>query len=73
MSLIIRVVEFCGRQGIALRGHRDDGDIFNRDFNQGNFKELPLHGRKQQDPGNLPQNFLKKFNLYQNIYSISNN
>lgn len=37
----IRAVEYCGRQGIALRGHRDDGSIFQQDgTNLGNFREL---------------------------------
>ena len=31
-------MEFCGRQGIALRGHRDDAS--SEDPNQGNFKAL---------------------------------
>ena len=33
----------CGRQGTALRGHRDDGFLFKHDHedqNEGNFKEL---------------------------------
>ena len=36
---IIKTVMFCGRQNIALRGHRDDST--NRDLgNSGNFKAL---------------------------------
>ena len=42
LRTVIHAVEYCGRQGIVLRGHRDDGDIFNCNFNQGNFKELLL-------------------------------
>jgi hypothetical protein len=40
---IIECLEFCGRQGIALRGHRDDGLVSADDDegdNKGNFKEL---------------------------------
>ncbi len=38
---IIKCVEFCGRQGISLRGHRDDGlpDLSRHD-NTGNFQAL---------------------------------
>ena len=32
MSSIIRGIEFCGRQGISLRGHRDDDSIFDNAF-----------------------------------------
>ena len=35
---ILKCVEFCGRQGIALRGHRDDET--NDSLNKGNFKAL---------------------------------
>ena len=36
---IIRCIEFCGRQGISLRGHRDGAKS---DFgNQGNLRALP--------------------------------
>ena len=34
-------MEYCGRQGIALRGHRDDGFLSKHDHedeNQGNFR-----------------------------------
>ena len=44
---ILTCLEFCGRQGIALRGHRDDGYVFNppddkADItdNEGNFRGL---------------------------------
>ena len=37
LRTVIRAVEYCSRHGIALRGHRDDSDIFNW-----NFKELLL-------------------------------
>ena len=30
------VFEYCGRQGIGLRGHRNDGNIFDND----DFREL---------------------------------
>ena len=35
---VLKCLEFCGRQGIALRGHRDDETSTN--FNKGNFKAL---------------------------------
>lgn len=42
---IIKTIILCGRQGIALRGHRDDknfGNILNADsiINEGNFRAL---------------------------------
>ncbi|CAN7945746.1 unnamed protein product, partial [Ixodes hexagonus] len=39
---IIEVVLFCGRQGIALRGHRDAGPLTLQDplENDGNFRAL---------------------------------
>ena len=38
LTSIIKCVEFCGRNGIALRGHRDDST--STDISQGKFKEL---------------------------------
>mgnify|MGYP000751363744 FL=1 len=38
LKSIIKCLEFCGRQGIALRGHRDDET--SSSFNHGNFKAL---------------------------------
>ena len=35
---ILKCLEFCGRQGIALRGHRDDET--SSSFNKGNFRAL---------------------------------
>ena len=41
IASILLAVEYCGRQGIALRGHRDDGPLFDdASSNRGNFKEL---------------------------------
>ena len=41
ISSFNRGMEYCGRQVIGLRGHRDDGSIFdNYDSNQENFREL---------------------------------
>lgn len=37
---IVKSLEFCGRQGIALRGHRDDDTEKGSSFNKGNFKAL---------------------------------
>lgn len=45
LKSIIRCIEYCGRQGQALRSHRDDGTCFdildkNNNSNAGNLKEL---------------------------------
>lgn len=39
---ILKCIEFCGRRGIALRGHCDDDTHIDgeKDANIGNFKEL---------------------------------
>ena len=42
LSSVLKCLQFCGRQGISLRGHRDDDTDCS--FNKGNFKEL-LHFR----------------------------
>ena len=38
LTSVLKCIEFCGRQGIALRGHRDDACLDST--NQGNFKAL---------------------------------
>ena len=38
LKSLVKCLEFCGRQGIALRGHRDDDT--SSSFNKGNFKYL---------------------------------
>ena len=38
LTSIIKCIELCGRQGIGLRGHRDDAN--SNAENQGNFKSL---------------------------------
>ena len=41
IASILRAIQCCGRQGIALRGHHDDGPLFDEaSSNRGNFKEL---------------------------------
>ncbi len=42
MVPIVRTVLFCGRQGIALRSHRDDGPLLSNipEVNDGNFRAL---------------------------------
>ena len=40
LTSIIRCVEFCGRQGLALRAHRDDGMPDDESKQLGNFKAL---------------------------------
>lgn len=37
---ILKSLIYCGRQGISLRGHRDDDTEKCSSFNHGNFKEL---------------------------------
>ena len=39
LTSIIKCVEFCGRQGLALRGHRDDSTTVDKKH-QGNFRSL---------------------------------
>ena len=36
---IIKCIELCGRNGMALRGHRDDSTTLDKSH-QGNFKSL---------------------------------
>ena len=38
LTSVVKCLQFCGRQGIALRGHRDDDTSCS--LNKGNFKEL---------------------------------
>ena len=38
LTSIIKCIELCGRQGIGLRGHRDEAE--SESLNQGNFKAL---------------------------------
>ena len=41
IASILSAIEYCDRQGIALKGHRDDGPLFDEaSSNRGNFKEL---------------------------------
>ena len=41
MKSIISAVDFCGRQGIALRGHRDDAKYLeDTDLNPDNYQAL---------------------------------
>ena len=39
---LIKCLDFCGRRGKALRGHRDDDQIEDKaqNYNLGNYKEL---------------------------------
>ena len=39
LTSIIKCIELCGRNGMALRGHRDDGTISDKSH-QGNFNNL---------------------------------
>ena len=48
---LLKIVMLCGKQGLPLRGHRDDGVNFEHvsaDSNQGNFLEL-VHFRSETD------------------------
>ena len=40
LSSIAKSVAFCGKQTIALRGHRDDETVKDTSWNMGNFQEL---------------------------------
>ncbi|VDI71742.1 Hypothetical predicted protein [Mytilus galloprovincialis] len=42
LKSLIKCLEFCGRRGLALRGHRDDDQIQDKtqSYNLGNYKEL---------------------------------
>ena len=43
LSSILYAIQYCGCQGLALSGHRDDGSLFNDEgliVNRGNFNEL---------------------------------
>ena len=43
LKSIISAVEFCGRQGIALRGHRDDAKYLdNTDLNPGKYNSCHI-------------------------------
>ena len=39
LTSIIKCIELCGRNGMALRGHRDDSTMLDKSH-QGNFKSL---------------------------------
>ena len=39
LTSIIKCIELCGRNGMALRGHRDDATTLDKSH-QGNFKNL---------------------------------
>ena len=63
---LLRIVMLCGKQGIALRGHRDDHIMWTNDEeleaeNEGNFIEL-VHFRAETDDvlrrhlNNVPRN-----------------
>ena len=40
LQSILKTVVFCGKQNIALRGHRDDSSHLQTDCNAGNFQKL---------------------------------
>ena len=43
LQSVVETIQFCGRQNIALRGHRDDGPLpvgMQSEGNEGNFREL---------------------------------
>jgi hypothetical protein len=40
LKSVVKSLLFCGRQGIALRGHRDDDTEKGSTSKKGNFKEL---------------------------------
>ncbi|XP_013403337.1 52 kDa repressor of the inhibitor of the protein kinase [Lingula anatina] len=40
LASIVKTVLLCGRQNLALRGHRDDSSFFDDSSNTGNFQKL---------------------------------
>ena len=46
LSVIIDALKFCGAQNIPIRGHRDSGELIEKNENQGNFRELLLFRQK---------------------------
>ena len=71
---LLKIVMLCGKQGLPLRGHHDDGVDFEHgsaDSNQGNFIEL-VHFRAQTDEvlanhlKNAPRNALYTSKTIQN-------
>ena len=42
LTAVIKSIEFCGRNGIAVRGHRDDGALTSSDISKksGNLRSL---------------------------------
>ena len=56
---VAKAIEFCGRQGISLRGHRDGGRLtmanyseLYGDTNEGNFRTLLRYRAEGMPPGN---------------------
>lgn len=51
LTSILETLILCGRQGIALRGHRDDGSLIDNDMtdNDGNFRALLRYRMKGGD------------------------
>ena len=49
LGLIIETIIFCGIQNIALRGHRDSGELIESGENSGNFRALLLYREKGGD------------------------
>ena len=46
---IVDGIIYCGRQNVALRGHRDDSKNYDDDGNSGNFQELLKFGIRRRD------------------------
>ena len=61
LSLIIETIIFCGVQNLALRGHRDAGELTETDDNQGNFRELLLYTIKQNSDYQIYILIFRKF------------
>ena len=66
---LLKITMLCGKQGLPLRGHRDDGVDFgqeNGSSNQGNYIEL-VHFRAETDEvKNAPRNALYTSKTIQN-------
>ncbi|KAK5649293.1 hypothetical protein RI129_000322 [Pyrocoelia pectoralis] len=77
LTPVIKTVIFCGRQGLALRGHRDGGPLNindNEDFiaNEGNFRAL-LRLRLDSGDQDLKEHLLKAGKNATYISSVSQN
>ena len=62
---LFKIVMLCGKQGLALRGHRDDHINWSesQDKNQGNFVELVRFRAEHQVPHVMHDILRKQFKM----------